>query len=301
MRERPLSPQAKATIAAYHPHGVSDAAALFARNVVAAASPVSRARARAMLYAAGRLADFGESVGLDLLPDVLCREAVIERFIACGMQGLSPATARTIRTNLRALAYALAAHPSPRPAALPRERAKAPYSDHEIGLFLQTASALSTQSRRMRATALVCLGAGAGVIGSELRHLRGTDVIEAHGGLLVHLRAPRARSVPVLCRFQDPLRRAVAFAGQGYLLGGRAPGRKNLTSEITVLFADQALPRLDAGRLRSTWLSEAARLIGLQGFMAAAGVCCSQRLGDITANLPALPEAETVALLGGSS
>jgi hypothetical protein len=35
----------------------------------------------------------------------------------------------------------------------------------------------STLARRMRATALICLGAGAGLIGSELRRLRGEDVI----------------------------------------------------------------------------------------------------------------------------
>jgi hypothetical protein len=107
--------------------------------------------------------------------------------------------------------------------------------------------------------------------------------------------------VPVLARFQEPLLTAAHFAGEGYLLGGREPDRKNLTCELTALFCDLALARLDTGRLRCTWLHQAAAQIGLHAFMAAAGVRCSQRLGDIAAALPAPSEAELVALLGGIS
>lgn len=285
---------------AYRPLAVSEVAGAFAREVVDRAAPERAARARALLFAASRLAAFGESVGLQLKAQVLLEEAVIERFILRGTGGLSPATVRTLRSNLRALARAIEAHPSPPPTPLPRERAKPPYSEHEIALFLQGASALSTVSRRMRATALICLGAGAGVIGSEFRQLTGRDVIWRSGGLVVRVGGERARTVGVLARFHEPLGQAAVFAGEGLLLGGRDPQRKNLTGEITALFKDQALPQLDAGRLRSTWLSEAASLIGLGAFMAAAGVSCSQRLGDIAAALPRASETEMVALLQGA-
>jgi hypothetical protein len=56
---------------------------------------------------------------------------------------------------------------------------------------------------------------------------------------------------------------------------------------------------LQAGRLRSTWLVDCARQIGLGAFMHAGGVSCSQRLGDLAAQLPASSEAELIALLGG--
>ena len=61
------------------------------------------------------------------------------------------------------------------------------------------------------------------------------------------------------------------------------------------------MPRLELARLRSSWLCELAGRMGLGAFMAAAGVDCSQRLGDIVAGLPALAEAEAVGLLGGAS
>jgi integrase len=292
-------PQVQAQLAAYRPCSVSEAAGAFARQVVVEAAPSSPARAKALLFAASRLGAFGESVGLALCPEVLLCEAMIERFIATGTQGLSPASARTMRTNLRALRRALQGRPSPRPAVLPRERVKAPYSPAEIDGYLALAGGQSTKARGMRAAALICLGAGAGIIAGELRQIRGSDVIRRSGGLVVEVSGARARSVPVLPRFHEPLIAAAAFAGERLICGGRDPGRLNITSALTAaLSTDASLPRLVAGRLRSTWLSEAARLIGLQGFMAAAGVSCSQRLGDIAKELPAISEVEMVALLG---
>jgi len=296
-----LDPQLVAAIIAHRPCAVSDAAAAFAREVVAGAAPQSPARARALLFAAGRLAAFGQTVGLELCAEALLCEPMIERFVLCGTQHLSPASRRTLRSNLRYLARALKAHREPMPTPLPRERAKAPYSPTEIDGFLRLAAAQSTEAKRMRCQALICLGAGAGIVAGELRQIRGADVLERCGGLLVTVRGARARSVPVLCRYQEPLTEAGAFAGERLIVGGRDPARRNVTDALTAaLSSDSALPRLQAGRLRSTWLSEAAALIGLQAFMAAAGVICSQRLGDIAATLPARSETEMVALLGGS-
>lgn len=294
-------PQVSALICAYRSHAVSDAAGAFARQVVASAAPGSAGRARTLLFCASRLAAFGERVGLELSGEVLLGEAVIERFMLCGTTGLSPASVRTIRTNLRSLARALETYPQPAPVPLPRERAKAPYSQAEIDGYLRLAKAQSTEARRMRASALICLGAGAGIVSGELRGVRGRDVLARCGGVLVAVGGTRARMVPVLSRYREDLLGAAAFAGERLIIGGRDPARRNITDALCrALSADPSLPRLQAGRLRSTWLHQAAQAIGLGGFMAAAGVSCSQRLGDIAASLPALSEAEMVTLLEGS-
>jgi integrase len=232
---------------------------------------------------------------------VLLHASVIERFIVCGTRDVSAASRRTLRTNLRYLARHAGPERRPAPVALPRERAKAPYGELEIAGYLALAAAQSTEARRARACALICLGAGAGLVGAELRHLTGADVVARSDGLLVVVGGRRARTVPVLARFREPLRRAAAFAGDGYLVGGRDPGRRNLTDALTVrLCADAGLPRLEPGRLRATWLVTCARAIGLGAFMHAAGISCSQRLGDLAARLPALDEPDLVALLGGA-
>jgi integrase len=280
---------------------VSERAQRFAREVVSAAGPASAARAKALLFAAGRLAAFAERVGVELDRGLLS-EAVIERFVLVGCDGLSPASVRTVRTNLRALARATERYPEPVPVALPRERAKRPYSPAEIDAYLRLARAQSSERRRMRATALICLGAGAGIVASELRHVRGSDVVVRGGGVLVILTGRRARSVPVLPRYQEPLLAAVGYTGENFIVGGRQPGRRNITDELCrALSADRSLPRLESGRLRSTWLVACAGRIGLRAFMQAAGIACSQRLGDLAAQLPAASEPELVALLGAGA
>jgi integrase len=293
--------RAAVVIERYAPRSLSAPAAALARDVVTAAAPPTPQRAKALLFAAGRLACFAERVGLEL-DGALLDEAVIERFVLVGCDRLSPASVRTLRTNLRALARAIERYPQPAPVGLSRERAKAPYSLGEIDGYLRLASALSTERRRMRASALVCLGAGAGIVASELRHLRGVDVAARAGGLLVAVGGRRARSVPIRERYQQPLLTAARFAGERLIVGGREPGRRNITDELcAALSADSSLPRLESGRLRSTWLVACAQEIGLGAFMHAAGIACSQRLGDLAAQLSAATEAELVALLGGAA
>jgi integrase len=183
---------------------------------------------------------------------------------------------------------------------LVRERAQRPYSPAEVDGFLRLADAQATHARRLRASALVCLGAGAGVIAGELRHVRGSDVVERCGGVIVQVGGARGRAVPVSERYQQRLLAAAVFAGDRYVTGGRNPDRLNVTTTLSAaLSTDSSLPRLQAGRLRSTWLLECARRIGLGAFMQAAGIICSQRLGDLAAGLPAATEADLVALLGG--
>jgi integrase len=287
-------------IAGWRSRVLSERAQRFAREAALAAAPRCAPRARALVFAAARLAAFAESVGLELELGVLLSEPVIERFVLVGCEGVSPATRRTLRTNLRALARSLERYREPDPVVLPRERAKPAYSDEQIDGYVRLAACLSTRRRRMRATALICLGAGAGVIAGELRHVRGSDVVARSGGVIVCVSGRRARSVPVLARYRQPLLEAAAFAGETFIVGGREPGRRNLTDELCrALSADHSLPRLESGRLRSTWLVACAERIGLHAFMHAAGIRCSQRLGDLAAELPAATEPELVALLAG--
>jgi hypothetical protein len=294
--------RAALTVERYAPVSLSAAAADFTRAVVARAGPATPARAKALLFAAGKLAGFAERVGLELSSDVVLREATVERFILVGSGGVSPATRRTLRTNLRALARAIERYPQPAAVPLARERAKRPYSPTEIAGFVRLAGAQTTHARQMRATALICLGAGAGLITTELRHVRGTDVLARAGGLLVEVGGAHSRAVPVLERYHERLLQAAAFAGDRYVIGGRDPDRRNVTDTLSAaLSTDLSLPRLQAGRLRSTWLVECAQAIGLGVFMQAAGVSCSQRLGDLAAQLPAATEDELVGLLGGSA
>jgi integrase len=292
--------EAAAYIGRWEPSSVSAQGAAFAREVVTRAAPEGRERAKSLLWAAGKLADYGIGLGLDAVPEVLLHPSAAERFTRCA-PGLSPAARRTLRTNLRFIGRRVVPHLYPADLPLPRERSKKPYSAAEISGFLALADAQPTAERRMRAAGLICLGAGAGLIRGDLRDVRGTDVSCRSGGVIVQVRGPHARAVPVLSRYQDRLLAAAESAGSGLVCGGTGTGRRNITSRLVrSLDGGAGLPRLDTSRLRATWLADCGDLLGLATFMRAAGISCCQRLGDLVAGLEPGGEEQAVRLLGGA-
>jgi hypothetical protein len=247
-------------IARWRPSSLSPQAAAFARDVIAQVAPEGKERAKNLLWAAGKLADFGIGLGLDAVPEVLLHPSVAERFTRCA-PGLSGVARRTLRTNLRFIGRRVVPQLYPQDMPLPRERAKAPYGPAEIAGYLALADAQPTPQRRMRAVGLVCLGAGAGLIRADLRAVHGTDVACRSAGVIVTVRGARPRAVPVLARYHDRLLAAAAFAGTGLVCGGTDPGRRNITTPLTrSLSGGTGLPRLDTSRLRATWLADAAEL-----------------------------------------
>jgi integrase len=249
-----------AYIGRWRPSSVSAEAAVFARDVIRQAAPDGQERAKNLLWAAGKLADYAIGLGLEPVPEVVLHPSVAERFTRCA-PGLSGAARRTLRTNLRFIGRRVVPQLYPADLPLPRERAKQPYSAAEIAGYLALADAQPTAGRRMRAAGLVCLGAGAGLIRSDLRDVRGTDIACRSGGVVVTVRGARPRAVPVLDRYHARLLAAARSARNALICGGADPGRRNITNPlITALDGGSGLPRLDTSRLRATWLRDCAEL-----------------------------------------
>jgi integrase len=287
-------------IGRWQPSSVSAEAAAFARDVITAVAPRGRERAKNLLWAAGKLADYAIGLGLDPVPETVLHPSTAERFTRCA-PGLTGVARRTLRTNLRFIGRRVVPQLYPADLPLPRERAKTPYSPAQIAGYLALADAHPAQERRMRAAGLVCLGAGAGLIRGDLREVRGTDVACRSGGVIVTVRGARPRTVPVLARYHARLLAAARSAGTGLVCGGADPGRRNLTNPLVrALDGGGGLSRLDTSRLRATWLADCAELLGLATFMHAAGITCSQRLGDLIAGLEPGSEDEAVRLLGAA-
>jgi hypothetical protein len=89
-----------AYIGRWRPSSVSAEAAVFARDVIRQAAPDGQERAKNLLWAAGKLADYAIRLGLELVPEVVLHPSVAERFARCA-PGLSGVARRTLRTNLR--------------------------------------------------------------------------------------------------------------------------------------------------------------------------------------------------------
>jgi integrase len=283
----------------WSPRGVEQAAASFALLVVAMAEPSSPARARSLLWAASRLCDFALGCGLEPEPAVVLSRPVIERFIIVATAHRSRAARRTLRSNLFFLAKRVLVLDPP-PVPLGREASQAPYSQAEIAGYLSLADNQPTPARAMKASGLIALGAGAGLVGADLRLVTGLDVHARSGGVVVEVRGLHPRVVPVRAEMAERAMRSARFAGGAFIVGGAEPNRRNITSRlIASLAGGPDLERLSLARLRATWVARCAAGIGLPAFMAAAGVHCSQRLGEVVGLLDPGSEEEAVALLGG--
>jgi len=97
---------------------VSPRAAAFARQVVPLAAPGGRERAKNLLWAAGKLADYAIALGLEVVPEVVLHPSVAERFTRCA-PGLSGVARRTLRTNLRFIGRRVVPHLYPADLPLP--------------------------------------------------------------------------------------------------------------------------------------------------------------------------------------
>ena len=155
------------------------------------AVPAGRERAKNLLWAAGKLADYGIGLGLEVDPAVLLHPSVTERFTRCAPGTRGWRGARCAPT-CGSSAWLVLPHLYPADLPMPRERSKQPYSRAEISGYLALANAQPTAERRMRAAGLNCRGAGAGLIRGDLRDARGSDVIARSGGVVVTVRGARA-------------------------------------------------------------------------------------------------------------
>src|SRR6266704_4567113 len=96
----PSEPGVAAYIGRWQPSSVPPEAAAFARDVIGQVAPGGQERAKNLLWAAGKLAEYAIGLGLDPVPEVLLHPSVAERFTRCAPR-LSPVARRTLRTNLR--------------------------------------------------------------------------------------------------------------------------------------------------------------------------------------------------------
>ena len=110
-----------AYIGRWRPSSVSAQAAAFARDVITKAGPEGRERAKNLLWAAGKLADYGLGLGLEAVPEVLLHPSVAERFTRCA-PGLSRRwrggrCARTCGSSAAGCAAAVSGGPAAAPGA----------------------------------------------------------------------------------------------------------------------------------------------------------------------------------------
>ena len=203
------------------------------------------------------LSRFTAGRGMPASPGFLLDYDVIEAFCVAGLPGRAPATRGTYRSALYRLAEAAHGPPGQRPTPFPGAKAPAPYSPGEQAELAALAAAQRDAAKRCSALAMVVFGIGAGLRPGELVALRGDDIVRHGRQVLVQVRGPAARAVPVTSRYAGRAGELARRAGSGHVFrpGPADRSYKNfVTNFARGLAADPAAPGLSMRRARSSFI-----------------------------------------------
>jgi hypothetical protein len=273
----------------------------FVVSAVVALDPPSISMAGRYARALSRLADWCLTEGLALDLEVVLDPDSVERFTSTLPRNRSTAT---YRADLRRLGRRLTKHApwEPLTDTVSRRAVAPPYSPLELTTLRRFAAGQSTPERRRRATALIALGAGAGLDGRWCTTIRPQDLRRTWAGLLVRVGSPNARTVPVLASFEADLEELRLGPRDEVLVGGAYQARKRASDLVARLDAAPGCPRLSSSRLRSTWLVHHLTVgTRLPELAAAAGLVGVTVLSDLLGFVPRLPQEEADRELRGQN
>ena len=262
--------------------------------------PSGLSAARLEALALSRLVVWCINRGIPLDVESVLDPDTVERFVTTAA---IPDRSRAVyRSALRRLGPVVTRRApwEPRPAVLRRRSVAAPYTAAELATLRWDAAHQSTEARRQAASALIALGAGAGLDGRWSLDVTAADVSGDGGVVVVGVGAPNPRRVTVLAEFEDELVELARPAGAGPLTGCVAIGRNRANSLARSIVTSTAAPSLSLPRLRSTWLlAHLDRGARLPELAAAAGLRGITVLSDLLADVAPLDPAAAARMLRG--
>ena len=244
----------------------------------------------------------------ELGPEEVLERSLVERFLAGAMADQPGASRSTARSVLRRAVQNLSA--APKPERIAHAPVQAPYTPQECAAFVRLAHNQPTAARRRALGAVVPLGLGAGLDGTEQGKITPRTIIEVdlgeHGRALgINVPGSRARLVIVRACYEELLQEVLALhrsAGRGEdrPLYGNDPERRNVTgaAHIQAVTANGQDVELSASRLRATWLVAAMSApMPLGALLGAAGLRSARTLADLVAYCPAPTPTDVARLL----
>lgn len=226
---------------------------------------------------AGHIAWCVRTAGLELDRSVILHPDVIEESILARGKGLSTGTVG----NWRSLLYAMARHllgPGvipPRLSVIQQPHPTAPHSAEEIVQLRNWADGQSTETRCHDANVFISTGFGAGLKDFELRDLRVGDVTIDSDGVVLYIRGPQERAVPVLSDWEGRFQEFIDYLGhpERYLFRPNRARNGRLVSASFVTQTNGIAPRTNLQKMRATWIvRHLTARTPLQGLQIAAGV-----------------------------
>lgn len=270
----------------------------FVRAAVAECDAKTPYAARRLMTPFARLTHWAWLVAaLPLERDVICRREVIAEFIDKNCDGLAVASRGTYRARLNSMSDVLLSAPlrAHRPPPIGRGNVIAPYTPDEVTLLRHWALGQATQHRRVNAHILLALGLGAGLSSVETMAVQARHVLIDDLGAQIEVQGDRARVVPVLAEWEQPL---VDLAGSAmrpdmwlFSPGRQSASPKNLISHFIARSNDTPV-HVHSQRLRSTWLvGHLTAGTPTPALMRAAGL---ESLEPLSRYLPFVPEIDSL-------
>lgn len=259
-----------------------------------------------LLHVVARLAIWAEGRGIVREPAAWLTNESIDAFVLTGCAGLLPGTLRTYRTWLRRVRDVLlwdeggesegikfSAPPAPAP----------PYEPGEITQLCSWAGKLRPRTR-LDALALLALGDGMGLAPGEIARLRGSHIRRTRSGACLLDASVFGRLLVARAEWEDTLAELAGRVGDDFLFrpGHQDPPPDNLIASWTWQHRpDDPLPRVNARRLRASWIvSLMRRRIDPGVIAAAAGLASTASLARYQHFVPPLGKGETARLLRGT-
>lgn len=255
------------------------------------------------LVALLKLAAWALDRGHPVTVEGLLTEPMVAGFVDTA--DVAKSTAANYRSRLRAIARE--ANPSGAASTasvrVAHRSVKPPYTSAETATITRIAAVQPNERTGRQLAACVGLGLGAGLDSTDLRDLRGRDVIDhGHEGIEVHVRGRRPRTVWVRRKFEDLVRRGVAGVKPGALVVGTKQNRKNMAARVLdAAVYEGTVPPLEQSRFRTTWISNLLlQGVTLPVLMRAAGLTSARTITDIVGLLPEDDGPDRDELRGGA-
>lgn len=236
---------------------VSDEVLAAAVAAVKAANPRTRKVAKKWMVAAVAYLGDRDLLGFPLEGGDVWTPNSIVWFISERTPTVGQAAKAQYQRALREVAAAVlgpAGFPAA-PVVIGARDPQAPYTAANIVTLWGRATGARTEALRNDLTVMVAGGLGAGLTTGDWRVVRGSDVTVDADGVVINVPAGKARAVPVLARWEDTIAEAADRAGDGFLLRPNSSrGDRNLLSRLITVKVSGDNPKLNAQRLRATWI-----------------------------------------------
>lgn len=185
----------------------------------------------------------------------------IERYIQSGCSHLSDRSRATYKSALRRIGEHAAGWGIARPdqgVPVAAGDPKAPYTPEEFSALLAAIRGRPTSYQRHNAMVIVALARGGGLAAGDIKTVIGHDIERtAAGVVVVHVKGPNPRQVPVLADWADRVERLSALAkGRPLFRSSRREIKRNDIGRFCERLVWRDAPALTITRLRVTWVVE---------------------------------------------